>query len=133
GGNPARGRFTVSISDDYGAHYTIIETVALNSTMTWRSFSYALDDYEGKNVKIRIVAEYQAGGYRIGLDFFSIGPAPECPVVSTVSATIIGYTRAMVEWEDTDSDYEYYLVDSNTPPIVYTCSYERTSDTQVQF
>ncbi|WP_177195003.1 fibronectin type III domain-containing protein [Parapedobacter indicus] len=133
GGNPAKGRFTVSISEDYGAHYTDIETVTLNSTMTWRMFSYALDSYEGKNIKLRIVAEHVSGGYQVGFDLFRVGPPAGCPVIGTVSATTVGYTGAIVEWEDTGSDYEYYLVDSNTPPSAYTGSYERTSDTEIHF
>src|SRR5699024_7648232 len=91
-GNPAEGRFTVSVSDDYGQHYTELGTVTFNSTTTWRPHSYELDDYVGKNIKIRVVAEYVSGGYQIGFDFFHVGPPPGCPVIGTVSAVDIGLT-----------------------------------------
>src|SRR5690606_23996674 len=130
-GNPAEGRFIVSVSEDYGENYSELDVVTFNGTTTWRPFNYGLDDFEGKNIKIRVVAEYVSGGYQIGFDLFHIGPPSGCPVIGTVSATETGLTSAVVEWESASSEYEYYLVDSNTPPGTYTGSYERTSDTQI--
>src|SRR5690606_9890223 len=132
-GNPAEGRFIVSVSEDYGENYSELDVVTFNGTTTWRPFNYGLDDFEGKNIKIRVVAEYVSGGYQIGFDLFHIGPPSGCPVIGTVSATETGLTSAVVEWESASSEYEYYLVDSNTPPGTYTGSYERTSDTQIHF
>src|SRR5690606_32363492 len=54
---PGSGRFTVSLSTDFGATFTSVATFTNDGSSGWQDFSYELDDYIGEHVQVKIDVE----------------------------------------------------------------------------
>lgn len=92
------GDFVVSISTDWGATYTTINTTSTGANNTWNAYSYNLSSYAGQNVKIRIVGNWVSGDYDLAFDNFKIETPPSCLPPTITATTSIAATTASINW-----------------------------------
>ncbi|MDY0075713.1 MAG: choice-of-anchor J domain-containing protein [Bacteroidales bacterium] len=94
------GNFVVSISDDYGQNYSILETVDNNSIVEWQYKSYDLSAYAGENVKIKITANRISSNYYLAFDNLSVAIPPSCLTPSTLITSNITLNSADLSWTE---------------------------------
>lgn len=92
------GDFVVSISTDWGATYTTINTTSTGANNTWNAYSYNLSSYAGQNVKIRIVGNWVSGDYDLAFDNFKIETPPSCLPPTITATTSIAANTATINW-----------------------------------
>lgn len=92
------GNIVVSISTDWGASYTAINTTSTGANNTWNSYSYDLSSYGGQNVKVRIVGNWVSGDYDLAFDNIKI-ETPPAPTITTVtsSQTCADTTKVVID------------------------------------
>jgi len=92
------GNYIVSVSTDYGANYTVLETVVNNAIAGWQSKEYDLSAYNGQVVKVRIVGNRLSGDYDLAFDNFRIGLPITCFAPTDVLVTDITQATATISW-----------------------------------
>lgn len=104
------GNIEVNLSTDFGASYSLIETINGNEEEGWQNFSFDLEDYEGLYVKIKIVANIEEvfEQFLVLLDDFDISNTASCKEI--IEAEIEGGTEGLqlnIESEATAFVLEY--------------------------
>ena len=94
------GNFVVSVSTDYGATYTEIDTQPNNGIAGWHSKSYDLATYVGNDIKIKIVGNRTSGDYDLAFDNFKVEVPPACMPPSVLNATNITISSALLGWTE---------------------------------
>jgi hypothetical protein len=111
------GSYVVQVSTDFGATYTTLETVSVDSNVAWRAKSYSLASYVGQNIKVRVNATWTSGDYYLAFDNFAVSalctgtpvggtvsPALQsvCPTLPVLAITATGYSTdagITLQWE----------------------------------
>lgn len=118
------GNFKVYVSTDYGANYTLLETIVNDGVAGWREKVYNLSTYAGQIVKFKIEANADdpyTDMYAAGFDNFSIKPIPNCTKPASLAAQTLPNNTANLSWAapasgTTPTGYEYAVTTSATPP-----------------
>lgn len=122
--NAGSGYFKVSVSTNFGATYTQIDSVSNPTVNTWLPKTYSLAPYAGSNVKIKIEARWVAQDFDIAFDNLFIGTPPTCVVPTNLTTSAISTNGATIGWTAPTpapaNGYEYYYSTSSTAPTATT-------------
>ncbi len=116
------GQVVVSISTNYGATYTVLETIPNDGVAGWREKVYNLSGYVGQNVKFKIEASNVNDiEYAAGFDNFKVQPIPDCIKPTSLAFASLANNTANLSWTapasgTTPTGYEYAVTTSATPP-----------------
>ncbi|MDD4148739.1 MAG: fibronectin type III domain-containing protein, partial [Bacteroidales bacterium] len=70
------GNFSVSLSTDYGANWTVLETITNNGTSGWQIKEYDLASYVGEIIKISFIGNWTSGDYDLAFDNIKVDLPP---------------------------------------------------------
>ena len=120
-GTSGEGTLTISITDDFGATYTVLEEIAVeNAAAGWNPASYDLSAYDGEYVSIQFRGDWVSGDYNMAIDNFYVGLPPSCFAPTDLTSEITSDTEATLSWtapeDGTPTDYEYVFSTSNSVP-----------------
>lgn len=104
------GNVEVHLSTDFGASYSIIETINGNEEEGWQNFSFDLEDYVGLYVKIKIIGNVEDifEQFFIILDDFDISNTDSCEEILEAEIEVEGgELRLNIESEATTFVLEY--------------------------
>jgi hypothetical protein len=119
----------VEVSTDYGATYSLLETILYDGAEGWQQKVYQLDDYDylGDYIKVRISDTWTSGSgtdYYIGFDNIYIGAPQTCASQTGLIVSNVSAYGADFSWDDMsaegDVSYEYAITTSATPPATGT-------------
>lgn len=94
------GDFVVEVSTDYGATYTVLETVVNDGTAGWQTKTYPLTAYAGEDVVFKITGNWVSEDWDLAFDNFFVDTAPTCDDPSNLTATNITATTADLGWTE---------------------------------
>ncbi len=135
------GSYVVQVSTDFGATYTTLETVSIDSNVAWRTKSYSLASYVGQNIKVRVNATWTSGDFYLAFDNFAVSalctgtpvggtvsPALQsvCPTLPVLAITATGYSAdsgITLQWEqstDGGSNWGNAVGGSGATTSIYT-------------
>ncbi len=111
------GNYVISISTDYGATYTVIETVTNDGTAGWQSKLYDLSSYPGENIKIKIVGNWISGDYDLAFDNFKVQETVACPAPTDLFTSNITTSSATLNWSGPpiDSFFDVFFGPGSDP------------------
>jgi len=92
------GNFVVAVSADGGTNFTDLETVANNGIAGWQTKSYPLDDYDGKNIIIKITGNWVSGDWDMAFDNIKVAVPPACPPPTNLVVSEIAKYSAKISW-----------------------------------
>ena len=92
------GNFVVSISTNFGATFSPIQTIPNNGVGGWQSFDLDLASYVGQTISVRIDGNRTSGDYFLAFDNFSVSQPITCPAPTALAATNITTTSAHLGW-----------------------------------
>lgn len=90
------GNFKVEISNDFGETYTEVGVVPNNGLADWQDFSYALEDYYGDYVRIKITGAKNASDVDYYLVFDAFDISRPCVTITGLEMEDIGSNSATV-------------------------------------
>ena len=130
------GNFKVEISTDFGATYTLLETVPNDGIAGWKTKSYDLSAYAGQYVKVKITDTWTSGDYFIGFDNFFIGVPPTCSPPTGAALVIADGFSAEFTWNaaggENIEEYNWVVVaDGADPGVATPVASGNTTDTSV--
>lgn len=97
---PGSGGFEISISTDYGATYSVLETVNNNTSADWQYKEISISGYAGKDLKIKVTGIYNNGDFLLALDKISISVPPTCLAPLSLSISNITANAAELGWTE---------------------------------
>ena len=92
------GNFVVAVSADGGTSFTDLETVANNGIAGWQTKSYPLNDYDGKNIIIKITGNWEIGDWDMAFDNIKVAVPPACPPPTNLVVSEIAKYSAKISW-----------------------------------
>ncbi len=97
---PGSGGFEISISTDYGATYSVLETVNNNTSADWQYKEISISGYAGKDLKIKVTGIYNNGDFYLALDKISISVPPTCLAPLKLTESNITASSAELGWTE---------------------------------
>ncbi|MGB4205581.1 MAG: choice-of-anchor J domain-containing protein [Bacteroidales bacterium] len=105
------GNFVVAVSDNGGDDFDDLETIVNNGVAGWQTKSYQLDNYDGKNIIIKIIGNRTVGNWGMGFDNIKVAVPPACLPPFNLTVSDITTTSAKIGWtkggDENEWDLEY--------------------------
>ncbi|WP_294818885.1 GEVED domain-containing protein [uncultured Flavobacterium sp.] len=120
------GDIKISVSTNFGAAYTLLQTIPNDGFSGWRTWELDMAPYIGENVKFKIESEYTGDEeYDAAFDNFKVDAGALCKKATALAAVSLANGNANLSWAapatgTTPVGYEYAVTSSDTPPATGT-------------
>lgn len=94
------GKFFVSISNDFGLTYTIIDSIENNGIDGYQMKLYDLSAFSGNIIKVKFDAQWISGDYYLAFDNINVDITPVCPKPTALFASNLTSSSVDLNWTE---------------------------------